>query len=64
MNTYKVKGHIIQDGSNLGFERTVEAESKADAIDKAKAMVKGKYPWLREDRIIRGPVKVEEIEQA
>ena len=62
MNAYKVKGHILQDGSNLGFERIVEADSKADAIAMAKAMVKEKYPWIREDRIIRGPVKVEEIE--
>ena len=42
MNTYKVEGHIIQDGSNLAFTRIVEAESRDEAIAKAKSKVQEK----------------------
>ena len=63
MNTYKVEGHIIQDGSNLAFTRIVEAESRDEAIAKAKSKVQEKYTWLRDDRVLRGPAKVTEIEQ-
>lgn len=62
MNTYKVEGHIIQDGSNLAFTRIVEAESRDEAIAKAKSKVQEKYTWLRDDRVLRGPAKVTEIE--